>query len=240
MMITRRGVLKLLGAGLMAGVAAIAYPFVEVFGRPRITHYAFTPRNWTPGLALRVAVIADLHACEPWMDAERIEAICADVQALGADLILLLGDYVTGMGRSAGAIPASDWAAALAKLSAPLGVHAIAGNHDYWEDGRFQRGETTEPEALEALRTAGIPVYRNQSIRLAKDGHGFWLAGLDDQLALLPGRNGRARMAGLDDITATLAQVTDTAPVLLLAHEPDAFAFGKVPDCVSLTLRQLN
>ncbi|WP_240233515.1 metallophosphoesterase [Devosia lacusdianchii] len=236
-MITRRGVLKLLGAGLMAGLAAVAYPFVEVFGRPRITRYAFTPRNWTPGLNLRIAVIADLHACEPWMDAARIEGICGDAQALGADLILLLGDYITGMDRAADEIPASDWATALARLSAPLGLHAIAGNHDYWEDDRFQRGETSEPAALEALRNAGIPVYRNQSIRLEKDGHAFWLAGLDDQLAFLPGsRYGRARLSGLDDIDATLATVTDSAPILLMAHEPDAFAFGVVPDRVSLTL----
>lgn len=235
--ITRRGVLKLFGAGLLAGLATIAYPFVEVFGRPRVTRYAFTPRGWTPGLALRVAVIADLHACEPWMNAARIEGICADLQDQGADLILLLGDYITGMDRAADAIPMSDWASALAKLSAPLGVHAIAGNHDYWEDDRFQRGETAEPMALEALRSVGIPVYRNQSIRLDKEGHPFWLAGLDDQLALLPGsRYGRARMVGLDDIDATLAQVTDAAPVLLMAHEPDAFAFGGVPDRVSLTL----
>ena len=235
--ITRRDVLKGLAAILLAGLAVAIYPFVEVFGRPRITRYAITPRNWTPGLTLRVAVIADLHASEPWMSTARIEGICADTQALGADLILLLGDYVKAMGRAADDIPASDWASALARLTAPLGVHAILGNHDYWEDQRFQRGETTEPIALEALRNTGIPTYRNQSIRLEKDGHAFWLAGLDDQLALLPGtRYGRDHMAGLDDLAATLTQVTDAAPVLLMAHEPDAFAFGGVPDRVSLTL----
>lgn len=234
---TRRGVLKLLGAALLAGLAFAIYPFLEVFGRPRITRYAFTPRGWTPGLALRVAVIADVHANEPWMNAARIEGICADTQALGADLILLLGDYVTGMGRASEEIPAADWAVALARLSAPLGVHAVLGNHDYWEDRGFQRGDNSEPIALDALRDAGIPVYRNQAIRLEKDGLGFWLAGLDDQLALLPGRSyGRTRMAGLDNLGASLAQVTDAAPVLLMAHEPDVFAFGGVPDRVSLTL----
>lgn len=236
-MITRRGVLKLLGAGLLAGLAFAIYPFLEVFGRPRITRYALTPRNWTPGLTLRVAVIADLHANEPWMNADRIGSICADTQALGADLILLLGDYVTGMGRASEDIPVADWASALGRLSAPLGVHAVLGNHDYWEDRGFQRGEAPEPMALEALRSAGIPTYRNEAVRLEKDGHAFWLAGLDDQLALLPGsRYGRTRMMGLDDFDAMLAQVTDAAPILLMAHEPDIFAFGGVPDRVSLTL----
>lgn len=236
-MITRRRALKLVGARLLADLAFALYPFLEVFGRPRVTRYAFIPRGWTPDLDLRVAVIADLHANEPWMNSARIAAICADVQALGDDVILLLGDYVTGMSRASDDIPAADWAAALSRLSAPLGVHAILGNHDYWENSGFQRGEASEPLASAALRQVGIPVYRNQAIRLKKDGHAFWLAGLDDQLALLPGsRYGRARMTGLDDINATLAQVTDEAPILLMAHEPDAFAFGGVPDRVSLTL----
>ncbi|MGL4974229.1 MAG: metallophosphoesterase, partial [Bosea sp. (in: a-proteobacteria)] len=39
---------------------------------------------------------------------------------------------------------------------------------------------------------------------------------------------------GLDDLDGTLAQVTDNAPVILMAHEPDLFV--KVPERVSLTL----
>jgi predicted MPP superfamily phosphohydrolase len=59
----------------------------------------------------------------------------------------------------------------------------------------------------------------------------FWLAGLEDQLALLRKDKG---IVGLDDLPATLAQVTDGAPVILLAHEPDIFP--KVPARVALTL----
>nr|AAF36815.1 unknown [Rhizobium etli] len=72
-------------------------------------------------------------------------------------------------------------------------------------------------------------------VRLEKDGYGFWLAGLEDHVALLPGRKwGRTRMTGLDDLDGTMAQVTDDAPVIQLAHEPDIFP--RVPERVSLTL----
>jgi hypothetical protein len=234
-MITRRGVLKLLGAGLLSGLAFALYPFVEVFARPRVTSYSFTPRRWTGGLQLRVAVLSDFHACDPWMSADRIAQICAQTQELGADVILLLGDYVRAMGRVADDVPATQWAQALATLSAPMGVHAILGNHDYWHDAAFQSGEVPEPHASMALRDAGIATYRNEAVRLEKDGKAFWLAGLDDQLALLPGsRYGRPRMQGLDDLDATLKEVTGQDPVLLLAHEPDIFS--KVPERVSLTL----
>ncbi len=62
-------------------------------------------------------------------------------------------------------------------------------------------------------------------MRLTKDGHPFWLAGLGDQLAYLPARRFRpVRRIGVDDLAATLAKVTDDAPVILLAHEPDVAA----------------
>jgi predicted MPP superfamily phosphohydrolase len=85
------------------------------------------------------------------------------------------------------------------------------------------------------LRTVGIPVYSNQSVRLEKDGYPFWLSGLEDQLALRPGKKwGRNSFLGRDDLQATLAQITDEAPVILMAHEPDIFP--EIPDRVSLTL----
>jgi uncharacterized protein len=76
-------------------------------------------------------------------------------------------------------------------------------------------------------------------VRFVKDGAPFWIAGLGDQWAFWP-RGDRApphkmsRYQGVDDLAGTLAQVTDDAPVVLMAHEPDIFP--KVPDRVSLTV----
>jgi uncharacterized protein len=59
-------------------------------------------------------------------------------------------------------------------------------------------------------------------VRLIKDRRAFWLAGLGDQLAYFPARRFRpVPRIGIDDLNATLAKVTDDAPVILLAHEPD-------------------
>lgn len=97
----------------------------------------------------------------------------------------------------------------------------------------MQAGGT--PVAQTALEANGISVYHNRSIRLHKDGQAFWLAGLGDQLALMPARmKGRVKTSGLDNLPGTLAQITDDAPIILMAHEPDIFP--KVPGRVSLTL----
>ena len=87
----------------------------------------------------------------------------------------------------------------------------------------------------EIAEAAGIPVYENDAQRLNKAGRPFWLAGLGDQLAYLPARRFRpVHRIGVDDLGATLAKVTDDAPVILLAHEPDVVAH--VPGRVALQL----
>ena len=235
-MITRRGFLQVLGGGFASAMALGGYAFaIEPLTRLKIARYALTPPGWTPGLKLRIVALADLHACEPWMSARRIASICERANALGGDIIVLLGDYASGMNLVTRYVHSSEWSKALSTLSAPLGIHAIMGNHDWWEDRTAQKNGGGETFGHRALADVGIPVYSNRAIRLEKNGSGFWIAGLEDQLALLPGKKWkRSAMGGLDDLYGTLAQVSDNAPVILLAHEPDIFP--KVPARVSLTL----
>jgi len=235
-MISRRKFLKFI-AGLGAfGTSTAAYGVgIEPLLRLRVTRYHITPPRWPAGLELKLAVIADLHACDPWMSPAHIEAIVERTNALNADAVVMLGDYVAGHRYMVRQVPADDWAAALAQLKAPLGVHAILGNHDYWDDRDVQRQGGGKTEAQRALEAAGIPVYENDVARLAKGRHAFWLAGLGDQLAYLPARRYRTiRRIGVDDLDTTLAKVTDNAPVILLAHEPDVAA--RVPSRVALQL----
>ena len=238
-MISRRKFLKGVLA-VSAGTAALGGYAVAEPWRLNVTRYSLTPPGWPPGLNLRCAILADLHACEPWMGDARIRQIVARTNALAPDVTLLLGDYVAGrqLAKYSTEMPHAQWATALAGLRAPLGVHAVLGNHDWWHDVEVQLRRHGPVPAGSALEAVGIPVYENAAVRLLKDGQPFWLAGLSDQLALWP-RKGTAnyrtwRLEGLDDLPATLAQVRDNAPVILMAHEPDIFP--KVPGRVALTI----
>ncbi|WP_429813410.1 metallophosphoesterase [Ensifer sp. B1-9] len=235
-MMTRRGLLKMIGGGIASMAALSGYAFaVEPLARLNVTRYSLTPPGWTPGLKLRVVALADIHACEPWMPASRIASICRQANNLGGDVTVLLGDYAAGMNFVTRYVDSSEWAKSLATLTAPLGVHAVMGNHDWWEDKTAQRNGRGPTFGHKALQDVGINVYSNRAIRLEKEGQGFWIAGLEDQLALVPGKKWqRQRMKGLDDIEGTLAQVSDGDPVILLAHEPDIFP--SVPSRVALTL----
>lgn len=234
-MISRRQFLKFM-AGLGAfGASTAAYGFGIEPERLNVTQYRVTPPKWPDGLQLKIAAIADLHACDPWMSLERIAGIVDRTNALGADVIVMLGDYVAGHRRVSRFIPAAEWAPVLAGLRAPLGVHAVLGNHDWWEDETVQsegRGHTIARQALEKV---GIPVYENDVTRLTKGNQPFWLAGLGDQLAYVPARRFRPmKRIGVDDLSATLGKITDDAPIILLAHEPDVAP--RVPERVSLQL----
>ncbi|HET7885474.1 MAG TPA: metallophosphoesterase [Bradyrhizobium sp.] len=234
-MISRRHFLRTFSGLGVAGVSTVAYGFSEPELQLQVTRYQVLPPQWPADLNLKIAVVADVHACDPWMSLERIEEIVQHTNALGADLIVLLGDYVAGHRHVTRFIPAGEWASALAGLKAPLGVHAVLGNHDYWDDRTVQHSGQGTTVARRALEAAGIPVYENDVQRLSKAGRPFWLAGLGDQLAYAPARRFRPiKRIGVDDLSATLNKVTDDAPVILLAHEPDVA--HRVPSRVALQL----
>jgi predicted MPP superfamily phosphohydrolase len=237
-MLTRRALLKAFAGFGLTTFGFTGYALGVEPWHHRIVRYRPRLPNWPDALKLRIALVADIHACEPWMDVERIEEIVADTNKLKPDLVLLLGDYMAHHRFVRRPVPLAEWAGVLGRLSAPLGVHAILGNHDWWDDPDAMMRGRGPVRARRALEAAGIPVYENDAKRLRKDGRAFWLAGLGDQLALRV-REGswtrrRTRIRGVDDLPGTMAQISDDAPILLMAHEPDIFP--RVPKRVALTV----
>jgi predicted MPP superfamily phosphohydrolase len=223
-MITRRQFLIALGGGAALAASTGGYAFaVEPRFRLIVTEWDLATPKWPHTHPLRIVALSDIHACEPWMPASRIGAIVEKANTLRGDIIVLLGDYTAGMARfRTGLVPAHEWAGALGALSAPLGVHAIAGNHDWWTD---------IAEVRNALIAVGIPFYQNRAVKIEGETP-FWLAGTDSMVAhKLPGHG---QFAGEDDLPSTLQQITDDAPAVLMAHEPDLFV--GVPDRFAVTL----
>ena len=232
-MLTRRHFLRGFG-GLTLGTAALgSYAFaVEPGLMLDVTRYNIAPPSWPADLKLKIAVIADIHACEPWMPAARVREIAEVANALQPDLTVLLGDFSGGHKFVTGPVMPEQWAEALSVLKAPLGIFSVLGNHDWWH-GPLPNMKPDGAEGVRrGLRQAGIRLLENDAVRLSFNGQPFWLLGLADQMAWWSFRTGARR--GADDLAGTLRRVKDEAPAILLAHEPNIFS--KVPDRIALTL----
>ncbi len=226
MALTRR---RFLATGLAGAAGLLSLGGYSVAVEPRlrlnVTRNDLALAAWPADRPpLRIAFLADLHAVEPWMPMSRVEEIVAETNALGADVILLLGDYMSNIHPRSRRIGPKEIAGALAGLKAPLGVHGVLGNHDYM--GRGDPRPVTS-----AFEAAGIDMLLNRAVKIEVDGHRFWLSGTESMHAIpgaSPARHGR------HDLAAALAGIDDDLPVVHMAHEP--YLFRKVPKRVMLTL----
>lgn len=202
---------------------------------PRWLHrqdWNVSPGNWPAGRRLRIAVLADPHAGGPQMPAHRLWQAVAAVDSLGADLIAVMGDYLADHAFVTSPVPMAEVARAIATLQAPLGVYAVMGNHDWRADPEARHRRQGPTAYARQLAEAGVTVLENEARRIDAVEGGLWVLGLGTQQVIRASR--RSTWQGVDDLPATLAALTDEAPAILLAHEPDIFP--SVPDRVALTI----
>lgn len=155
------------------------------------------------GPPLKVAVASDWHISDHpfWrvMTRERAARIVDAINAAQPDVVLLPGDFISGVGDPAarGEPDGEDIAAILGRLRAPLGVYAVLGNHDWWA------GQV--PRLRAALEQRGIHVLENSARPIDA---GLWVAGIGDVMT------GHSRPA------QALAPVPAQAHALVLMHDP--------------------
>ncbi len=158
---------------------------------------------------LKIAVLADIHATSV-NHSGFVQELVHRTNALKADVIVLPGDMVDG----AVSLRAAD-VAPLAQLNAPLGVFAVAGNHEYYSGYQSWMAK---------FRTLGIRMLENSNVELMK---GLTLAGVGDPVGD-EGYPGQSYAVPGVDIAAALDGVKGS--VILLAHQPcvaqEAESFG--------------
>jgi uncharacterized protein len=189
-------VLLLLGSMVFWGF------FVEP-NRLVIRHQTLQIAQWPRELDdLRIAVIGDIHAGSAFIDERKLRTIVERTNELQPEMIVILGDYISGDGRTSKHIDPEVFAPILKDLRAPLGVYSVLGNHDWWFGGlRVRR----------ALEQNGIKVLENEVLRVDARGSSLWLAGLAD-LWTRPQR-----------VEETIAQIPEGVPLIALTHNPDIF-----------------
>ena len=185
-----------------------------------VTHDIQTAR-WK-GPPLTMACLSDLHSMRPWSPLGTLERYVRMVNEMGVDIIFLLGDYISAHMTPGLKEEPEPLAKVLAGLEAPLGVHAILGNHDWIDDEKAKEDGFGTSAISQALTGAGLRPLVNTSRRVTHGGQDIWIVGLDSQCALKKRNDGEGR----HDPEQAFAEVPDESQAILLAHEPDYFVFG--------------
>jgi len=148
----------------------------------------------------KVALLVDLHA-SALNRRPLFESIVERTMAEKPDLIAMPGDFVDGSvpKRAADLEP-------LSRLSAPLGVYASTGNHEYYSGYNAWK---------EQLAEFGVTWLENEHVVLTAGQSRLVLAGVPDQQG---GRMGYTA----PDVKKALDGAPISVPVILLAHRPEA------------------
>ena len=236
--ITRRRILAGLGASTTATFAVGGYALaVEPMWRLNVTRYSVSPKNWPEGSGAQDCRHRG-SARRRAFDALRAYSshCCRDTNALSPDIVVLLGDFAASHRFRGKPVPPQEWADALSALRAPLGVHAVLGNHDWWDDVAAQRAGKGPVIGRACFGARGHSGLRERRSPPEKERPGLLACGLGRSTGTLRQEqaSSRRRFRGVHNLPGTLARVKDDAPVILLAHEPDIFVH--VPDRVALTL----
>lgn len=138
---------------------------------------------------LRLLFVSDVHV-RRWVRSERLEALIDRIAEIGADVLLLGGDYAESprdMRR---------FFDALKRVSHPLGAYAVLGNNDI--------GSVDELRGIAAA--ANVEILCNETRRISLDGGTLEIGGCDEY------RNGHPQTRGLFS--------DDGAYRILLSHFP--------------------
>ncbi|MFC1849167.1 metallophosphoesterase [candidate division CSSED10-310 bacterium] len=150
----------------------------------------------------KVVFISDIHHAD-YFSLKRVRQVVETVNKLKPDLIILGGDYVYYE-----ACYTQPCFSELKKLTAPLGIYGVLGNHDYWAD----------PEnSKQSLQEAGF---------FLLDNNATWVSNGKDRIKI----GGVADLwESNQDLQPTLRDVRDTDFVLLVSHNPDYVEQIKTP-----------
>lgn len=174
-----------------------------------------TPQIHIPGLpppfkGLKIAQLTDLHSS--FIVSEGLlRSATRLVMEENPDVVCLTGDFVTGetkfFSSSIGSFNnkhLEKCISALKGLSAPMGIYAVLGNHDFWSG----------KEAIKAITNGfssrlNVVWLRNRGIRLEKKGEKIDILGVDDY------------WESSSSVGDALRGVDKDGVRILLSHNPD-------------------
>jgi predicted MPP superfamily phosphohydrolase len=194
-------------------VLLLAYAYFIEPRRLVVNKFDVKVSGLDPGLSgLRIALIADIHGGSNAVDEAKIRQVVDLTNAQNADLIILLGDYVSqaGFGPPTNQrelkMPMETVAENLLGLRARYGVYAVLGNHDGWYD---------DADVSRELERVGITVLDEKCATADINGTPLRLLGLKDHMKISSWK------LFSEEAIAALSPCGKAGQVFALEHSPD-------------------
>jgi predicted MPP superfamily phosphohydrolase len=216
---------RLLGINRAGVFARIKKYWVDPYYQIDVVRYSIDLKGLQQDV--KVVVASDIHASTKFMPAARIRKVVEICNDLSPEIIVLPGDFMAEENSFQTPLKFDELVTELSSLSAPQGVYAVMGNHDWWDDKGTQPNGIGPCRTIGELSCVGIKSLSNEAVSL----DALNLAGLDSQHAMF--RNGNKHV-GRHDVEQALASTDQSKPTVMLAHEPDIWP--DLPDSVDLTI----
>jgi predicted MPP superfamily phosphohydrolase len=184
-------------AGVAVGRTIAAYDPADVTIEQ---HECVLPELPRSADGMRVVLIGDLHA-GPFLEPKHLAYYIECIRRQSPDLCVIVGDFIT-----ASASDFRDFCRPMRELTAPLGVYAVLGNHDYFNGAA--------PTLSRMLNDCGVVLLDDQTVAL----DGIELFGISDhqrQAALLAA-------SGVER-SSLMEQLGQSACPIVLVHRPFVF-----------------